>query len=322
MFDLLLVSPAIAIAIAFLLTSFAHSHDEFWSTTVLPPINRASYHSLRACVLNKQPRHATSCFTNASAPTSQLKSLLTSGMPPLLLVPDCLESILESQQDSAPLFTATAPIATTTTTTVNIESASLLRSKIHHSVRNLEVAHPPRRVPGGGYTVLVNALHKIGYVDGETMRAAAWDWRLPVDNAVERVSALLDHSEMIVVARGAGCALAAKAATSKRIRALLCLSEPTDGIVPAGLYANELGLVVRRRGRPVPIVSGPWGDGTGPRRCEAHRNIEAVDGASLTVLCADDCRRWVKGARIEECDRESVLTNELDCLVNVLIESH
>lgn len=187
-------------------------------------------------------------------------------------------------------------------------------------MRNIEFAHPPRRIPGGGYTVLANALQNIGYIDGDSMRAIAWDWHLPVQHITQQIIALIDNSNMIMIARGAGCALAASSAKTRPIRAILCLSEPTDGILPAGLFANELGLVTRRRGRPVPIVAGPWGDGKGPRRCDIHRSIESVDIVdSVKVLCADDCKRWVKGARIEDCDYEGEMTNELECLINVLL---
>ena len=297
----------LTLVLLFSLTS-SEQVDVDWRTTVLPPIEHSQYRLLHECVSCEED--VTACFKNATKASPTLGILAKMGLPPLLLIPDCLESVLQSSTDSTLYFAATSEKIPA--------DAILAHFPIAHSVLGVEAAHPPRRIPGGPYTKLVKALKSVGYVDGESMRAVAWDWRLPVDEVLKRIIALLDTPEVLVIARGAGCALAARAATNRKISGLICLSEPTDDIMPAGLHANELGLVTRRRGRPIPIIGGPWGDGSGPLRCEMHKGIEAVNVGQHTALCADNCRRWITGARQEECEFEGEMTTELQCLLRAL----
>lgn len=283
--------------------------------TSLTSIPHSAYLSLRTCIANTAPENATACFASV-APTAPAPTLLT-GAPPLILVPDCEESVLQhcNNHDCTPLFTATEHEIPTT--------ATLLHPNVPHSAFTVEASRPSRRVPGGPYTTLVRSLLRAGYSDGNTLSAAPWDWRVRdgAQEAAMNIKLLLARADddALLVARGAGCAIAAQAlADGRRAVALLCIATSPSAVTQFAPYEAELGIRVRRRVRPLPVVPGPWGDGNTPTRCGEHAEVQPVPISRIShlpVRCNGDCGRWLPGAHSIECGNELPMVTEIECLL-------
>lgn len=306
------VAISLIIALSISLRASASSHEV--RATALSNVEHTTYATLRSCVLNVSESQVGACFA-AAAPDSSAPRLLVNGTPPIIIVPDCRESLLELCERSkcSPVFFASVPTIPPT--------ASLFLPEVPDSVFAIEAAYPPRRIPGGPYTVLTRTLLSAGYKDGVTLRASAWDWRVPDASSAATVATmrlLKSAPGALLVARGVGCTVAAHALKDiPNACALLCLADPPNNSPNFGLYETELGLRARRRPRPLPIVSGPWGDGLTYDQCNAHKksgpaSVDTV--APIPVRCNGDCRRWLSSARPVDCARYSSLIDEIECL--------
>jgi len=313
-----------------------------WAKTAVPPLRKSDYLWLRDCVSAKSIADvagAVSCFrdvrnlsidaepgTAPSFPSLKFSGLRALGNPPIVVVPDCLEFVLQIlRTDDAAFFRSAVSEAINPPPNASFYYQST--STNPSSVFGIEANHPQRRIPCGEYTSLFNALIRAGYVDGVTLLAGLWSTDDPTGSIKSTIGKV---SKPIIVARGTGCAIAASAAasidkgeTESKVRALFCLSDPPDAAVSPGTFASDLGLLQRRRGRLLPVVAGPWGDGNGARRCALPSSISVNLPAALSSsLCSADCIRggWLKDANLADCFRSRTMSDEIECLSGALVK--
>lgn len=285
----------------------------------------SEYGALRTCAESRAENgeDVATCFPILQD-DEKLNGLIEMGLPSIVLVPDCDESVhvvCNTSQGCSAHFAACGNARTP-------PAAELLGPKVGDSAYAVEAA---ASCGAGPYARLVRALLHTGYEDKVTLRAAAWDAG-NLDGARIFLSWVLQQEpRLLLVARGFGCALAAStvafAAATVDVAdvKVLCLGAAPDPVPDAALHAHELGLMVRRRGRPLPIVHGPWGDGTvagssaDAGRCGVRPVQAPVDKGTATVYCAGDCKRWVIGAKHVDCRTDgTALQRQLECLVSAI----